>query len=250
MPPVCLHLGIAKEAIERLQHPIALQNQGSYLLGSTTPDMRIITSATREETHFFDLTCDSYGSSIEGFFDRYPHLCEVAKLNSPTKAFVCGYLSHLVTDEVWICEIYRPFFGESSALAGDPLANVLDRALQFELDCRERADQRKVLEFQALLAGSDSGVNVGFIDAATLRQWREFVSTAVGREPSWERFPIFAQRFLIAEQKVDPEQLEVFLASVRSKLDDIIEHVSAQQLAVFRERSIADSVRVAGEYLG
>lgn len=250
MPPVCLHLGIAEEAIERLKHPVALQNQGSFLLGSTAPDMRIITAATREETHFFDLVCDTYGSSIGGFFEEYPHLREVAKLNSPTKAFVCGYLSHLVTDEVWICEVYRPFFGEGSTLAGDPLANVLDRALQFELDRRERADQRKVQEFQALLADSDSGVDVGFIDAATLRQWREFVSTAVGREPSWDRFPIFAQRFLIAEQKVDKEPLEVFLASVRSKLEDILDRVGTQQLEAFREKSIADSVRVAGEYLG
>lgn len=250
MPPVCLHLGIAKEVMERLHHPVALRNQGSFLLGSTAPDMQIITSATREETHFFDLADDSYGSSIEGFFNKYPRLCEVAKLNSPTKAFVCGYLSHLVTDEVWICEIYRPFFGEGSSLAGDPLANVLDRALQFELDRRERADQGEVLELQALLADSDSGVDVGFVDAATLRRWREFVSTAVGREPSWDRFPIFAQRFLVPEQKVDPEHLEVFLVSVRSKVDGIIEHVSARQLAVFREKSIADSVRVAGEYLG
>ena len=250
MPPVCLHLGIAKEAIERLQHPVLLQYQGSCLLGSTAPDMRIITAATREETHFFDLVDDSYGSSAEGFFDKYPGLHEVAKLNYPTKAFVCGYLSHLVTDEVWICEVYRPFFGEGSALADDPLANVLDRALQFELDRRERADPRKVLEFQGLLADSDKGVEVGFADAATLHQWQEFVYTAVGREPSWDRFPIFAQRFLIAEQKVDAEHLEVFLASVRSKVEGILDHVGTQQLAVFREKSIADSVRIAGEYLG
>ena len=249
MPPVCLHLGIAKEAIERLQHPVALQNQGSYLLGSTTPDIRIITAATREETHFFDLVNDFYGSSIEGFFDKYPHLHEVAKLNSPTKAFVCGYLSHLVTDEVWICEIYRPFFGEGSALSDDPQANILDRALQFELDRRERLDQKKMSAFQALLADSDKGVETGFVDAATLRQWQEFVSTAVGREPGWDRFPIFAQRFLLAQQKVDPEQLEVFLASLRSKLEEILEHVSARQLDAFREKSIAESVRVAGEYL-
>lgn len=68
-------------------------------------------------------------------------------------------------------------------------------------------------------------------------------------EPGWDRFPIFAQRFLLAQQKVDPEQLEVFLASLRSKLEEILEHVGARQLDAFREKSVAESVRVAGEYL-
>ncbi len=212
--------------------------------------MRIITAATREETHFFDLVCDTYGSSAVGFFDKYPRLREANELNSPTKAFVCGYLSHLVADEVWICEVYRPFFGEDSGLADDPMSNVLDRALQFELDRRERSDPRKVQEFQALLAGSDEGVEIGFVDAATLHQWQEFVTTAVGREPSWDRFPLFAQRFLIAEQKVDAEHLEVFLASVRSKLEGILDLVGAKQLEAFREKSIADSVQAVREYLG
>lgn len=250
MPPICLHLGIAKEAAERLQQPGVLQNQGSYLLGSTAPDIRIITAASREETHFFDLVDDSYGSSADGFFESYPHLRKVAELNAPTKAFVLGYLSHLITDEVWICAIYRPFFGRASALANDPQANILDRALQYELDRRERLDQQRMSELQALLADSDSGVEVGFIDAASLRRWREFACVAVMREPSWDRFPLFASRFLANEGKVEPEQAEAFLTSVRSKLEDILDQVGSAQLEAFRERSIVGSVQAAKEYLG
>ena len=41
-------------------------------------------------------------------------------------------MSHLVTDEYWIAQVYRPYFGKKAS--SDPITNVLDRVLQFDMD--------------------------------------------------------------------------------------------------------------------
>src|SRR3989304_2973468 len=56
MPPLTLHTVIAKEAADRLRHRVLEGERGSLYLGSTAPDIRVITRWERERTHFFDLT--------------------------------------------------------------------------------------------------------------------------------------------------------------------------------------------------
>ncbi|MEE9198867.1 MAG: zinc dependent phospholipase C family protein, partial [Dehalococcoidia bacterium] len=96
MPNSSLHISFAREAAARLDHPIINSSMGSYLLGSTSPDVRNVAGWDRYRTHFFNLTTDSPGKGIEGLFNHHPELAEMAKLGKETKAFVVGYMSHLV----------------------------------------------------------------------------------------------------------------------------------------------------------
>lgn len=250
MPPVCIHLSIAKEAAGLLQHPVIDQNLGSYFIGATLPDVHIITEARREETHFFDLEGECSESGAKTIFKTYHHLAKGERLDSATKSFVAGYLSHLVTDEVWILDIYRPFFGDSSLLCGQPMAHMLDRVLQFELDRRERENKAKMEEIRAQICDWEPRVSVDFIDPPTMRQWRDFICIAAGREPSLVFFPFFAQRFLLPRHKIDPEHLEQFLSSLPANLEWAIQYVTPERLTAFEEKAISQSVAVAREYLG
>jgi len=250
MPPICIHLVIAREAAQQLHHPVIYQNPGSYLIGATYPDVHITTAdAGREKTHFVNLQDENSESGTVTMFRTHPRLARRGKLDSSTQSFVAGYLSHLVTDEVWIMDIYRPFFGASSLLNQDPMANVLDRLLQFELDCRERDDKAKMEEIRAQICDWEPKVEVDFIDTATLKQWRDFVCTAAGREPSLAFFPLFAQRFLLPRQKLDPEQLEQFLSAMPAKLEWAIQYVTPERISAFRQKAIIQSVAVARGYL-
>ena len=249
MPPICLHLSIAREAAELLRHPVIDQNIASYLLGSAAPDVQIITDARREETHFFDLEDESGESGATLIFKAHPSLAKGSKPDVVTKSFIAGYLSHLVTDEIWILDIYRPFFGRSSPLGRDPTANLLDRLLQFELDIRERRDRDKMEEIQAQICDWEPNVDVDFLGNLDLRQWRDFICTAVMREANLAFFPFFASRFLVPRQKIAPESLEEFLSSMPAKLEWAIQYVTPQRLAAFKEKSISQSVSVAREYL-
>jgi hypothetical protein len=250
MPPLCFHLAIAKEAAELLHNPIIDRNLGNYLVGATLPDVHLIIGVSREETHFFDLEQEAGESGVRLIFKAHPNLAKGSKLDEKTKSLIAGYLSHLIADEVWIRDIYRPFFGSSSPLGGDPMANMLDRLLQYELDRREREDERKMEGIRALLCDWEPGGGVDFIDASTLAEWREFVSTATTRQPTWDLFPFFARRFLLPRFKVDPEQLEQFLSSMPSKLEWALHYVTPQRLTAFREKAISESVAVVKEYLG
>jgi hypothetical protein len=133
VPPICLHLGIAEEAIARLHHPIVDENRGSYYLGSTAPDIRFFIGARREETHFLPLESEEGESGARFMLQEHPELIKDAGLSPATRAFIAGYFSHLVTDEAWIYRIYRPYFGRASPVKGSTIANLLDRVLQFEL---------------------------------------------------------------------------------------------------------------------
>jgi hypothetical protein len=170
-------------------------------------------------------------------------------MSATTRSFIAGYLSHLVTDEAWIYQVYRPFFGESSPLGGGPMANLYDRVLQFELDRRERANGDSFSRIRRELDNSTSGIEVDFIDPASLNMWLEFVSAATDRKYHWEDFRRFAGKYLIGVRQIAVDDLEAFFASFNERLEQVMEIVPDERLREFREQSIADSVRVAEEYL-
>jgi len=250
LPPICLHLGIAEEAIERLHHPVVDGNRGSYYLGSTAPDIRFFIGADREETHFLPLESGEGKSGVKLMFQAHPELIEEADLNAATKSFVAGYLSHLVTDEAWIHRIYRPFFGKTSPVGGNPMANLLDRVLQFELDRSERLSNKDMSVIRTELNGSADGIAVSFINASNLKRWSEFVFMATTRKSNWEDFRHFAEKYLIWMRHIASEEQETFFASFDERCEQVLRMVPREQLQAFREQSIVNSVKAAKEYLG
>ncbi len=249
MPPICLHLGFAEEAIARLRHPLIDRNRGAYYLGSTAPDVRFFINASREETHFFSLDSAEGASGIQSLFDAHPGLAGANDISPQTRAFVAGYLSHLVTDEAWIHKVYRPFFGSLSPLSGDPMANLYDRVLQFELDRRERLSSGGIAQIGSDLADSTTSVEVDFIDCTSLNKWREFVTATTTREFTWEDFRRFADRYLVWMDQIAPGEVDSFFSAFDSNLEQVLRIVPEERLVEFREQSIAESVRVAGGYL-
>lgn len=249
MPPLCLHLAIAEEAAERLNHPVIQGEPGGYLIGATLPDVHLISSLSREETHFFKLENPFGESGVTSLFRAYPYLADKQRLEIRVKAIVAGYLSHLITDEIWIRDIYHPYFSAASPLAGNPMSNLLDRVLQYELDCQTRQDREKMARIQDKLCRWDPEVPLGFLQVSVLRQWQEFICLAASREPSWERFALFAHKFLLPQHKVDPARLEEFLHSVPQVLEQLFQYIPLKQIQDFREKAVTGSIKAAKEYL-
>ena len=55
---------------------------------------------------------------MTAFFASTCELLQPDGLNAETRAFVRGYVSHLVMDEQYITGIYRPYFARHDALGG------------------------------------------------------------------------------------------------------------------------------------
>lgn len=249
MPPLSLHLSIALEATSSLRRPLAPEEVSSYLFGSTLPDIHIIGRLSRPSTHFADLNHEPAEDGIAQFHQAHPELSPQAALDPATRALVAGYFSHLVTDKVWIQDIYRPFFGAGSRLGADPLSNIMDRALQYELDRRERMNRPRLSQMCSLLSHLPLKASFSFLDATIVQQWHQFVMTALAREPSWSNFPNYAHRFLLPYGKVSQAQLEVFLADLPRKLEWILNLVTEARLAAFRQQAVRLSVDAAAEYI-
>ncbi len=249
MPNSSLHISFAKDAAEALDHPSINKHLGSYLLGSTSPDVRNVAGWERYDTHFFHLNTDPLGKGIERFFRHYPELGETTNLNEETKTFVVGYISHLVTDETWIVDVYRRYFGKSSTIAKDPMRNVMDRALQFHMDREERSRLGSIDEVLYLLKDSDKSVAVGFISPELLGRWKQVIFDRTSDELPWKHFRRYAKKALPDHLKKDPDHVDSLVDSGAELLSRAQAHVPDRILVEFKQKSIDQFVKLAGEYL-
>lgn len=195
MPSLGSHMRRARLVAERLRLPEIDVDRGSYYLGSTAPDIRVITRRDRIVTHFFALDELEPQDSVARMFEENPSLARPAGLEAATTAFVAGYVTHLVMDETFIEEVYRPHFGAFSDLDDDPRANVLDRALQYELDRRDREDDDAMTEVRAALAECLPGegarppvAGIPFIEDEHLVEWTAVSEDVAAQPPDYSRF--------------------------------------------------------------
>lgn len=249
MPPVALHTAIAKEVADRLRLPAIEDERGSLYLGSTAPDIRVITRWERERTHFFNVHCFEEQSSVSGFLQAYPVLARPRDLPAPTAAFVAGYITHLVMDETWINTVYRPYFGEKSPLGGSVRANIMDRALQFSMDSDSRNDRDLMRHVMEAVVRSGCQFDVEFIDAETLRRWHEVIVNVVSSEPDWERFRRGARRHLHEFGLEVGDEMEEFTKSLPDLVDETLRYLTPERVRAFIEDSRTGCLQAAKEYM-
>jgi hypothetical protein len=243
-------MSVARELAETLRHPTLEDNRGAFYMGSTGPDMHILEGRRRSASHFFELDEMHEQNSVETFFEAYPELRKARELSGGAPAFVAGYLTHLVIDEIWITEIYRPFFGPASPLGGDPRANIMDRVLQYDMDLQRRSRTEVTREIRRVLLESDLDLDLSFVDCATLRRWRDVAAEMLGRPPSWDRFRYLAGRFLLSAGIDTEEKLEEFLKTVPDLLTEAKEHVTETRMNDSYQKMTLLSLETLRGYLG
>ena len=248
MPNLPTHFNFALQTLAALDDPSIETHVGSFLLGCTTPDIRAVTKRRRDHTHFAPLEVDRVGVGTEGLFGCNPRLYQEAKRSGATRAFIAGYISHLTTDEAWITQVYRPYFGDREMFPNSIEANVWDRAVQLDMDraaWEQIASMDKVIES---LAQSDRGVEVGFIDAATLSRWRTWVAD-FGRRPfNWDRLYFLARR-MYRENEEAQMVAESFLSSLNANLNKVYKKVPRRRIKDFQEEAVSESARLIKEHL-
>ena len=75
MPNPATHMEMAYHAAQLVDAPVLNENMGCYLLGSTAPDVRVITRKGREPYHFAPLDFDEVGAGISpACYGEHPQL--------------------------------------------------------------------------------------------------------------------------------------------------------------------------------
>lgn len=250
MPPLGLHMALGKRVALTLKGMEVEEEGGSYYLGTTAPDIRIMTRQDRRETHFYDLATFDEQSGVRGLLEASPTLREPQTLNAATRAFISGYMTHLVMDETWIGEVYRPFFGVHSPLRGSVEADIMDRVLQYELERRGRADQALMEEIRGRLSDELRDVQVAFLDRETLERWRQVNLDVVQRPPDWQRFRFIASHHLRRAGVEGEKAVESLMGQIPELLERVRRHVSEERVEEFFAEALRRSVQALKEYLG
>jgi hypothetical protein len=196
MPSLGSHLARARQVAARLALPEVDADRGAFYLGATAPDIRVITRLDRSVTHFFDLKDFGDQDGVARMFEAHPALATPAGLDAATTAFIAGYLTHLTLDETFISEVYRPSFGALSPLKEDAKANVLDRALQYELDRRDREDEAAMAEVRTAIEATIPVKGIPFIADEHLEQWVTVSADVAGQVADYSRFRRMMMRHL------------------------------------------------------
>lgn len=249
MPPLTVHTAIAKEVADRLRIGLLDNQRGSLYLGSTAPDIRVITRWERERTHFFDIHRWDDQNSVDALFEEHPTLADPSTLREQTAGFIAGYITHLVMDEMWINNVYRPFFGERSPLGGDVRANVMDRALQFTMDSERRNDRDLMLHVMNEVAACDLDLEVDFIDMDTLREWHSFVVKLSEQMPSWERYRAGARRHLERSGVEIGQDFEELMDSLPDLVDEALRYLTPERVESYVEESSSACIESVRAYL-
>lgn len=249
MPGLRLHLTIARDLANEMESPLVDAERGSYYLGATTPDIRALTRGDRQDTHFFRL--DEFGEQdgVHELFERQPALRDASAVGGATAAFLAGYISHLVLDEDYICRIYRPLFGERSPLSGDAMADVMDKALQWDVERADCEDAVKVAEIRGVLAETAVQVNVEFIAHEALLKWRDISVDAIGSQPSVERLVRFLGHRLPEVRFDDEASAARFAEQIPALLQRTWEHVGAERVQAYLHDARSRARTAMKEYL-
>lgn len=242
-------MALAREAARGLSGDPVNANQGEYLLGSTAPDIRVLTRWDRQQTHFFDLGNFDEQHSVTGLFQAHPQVADAVALNDATRAFIAGYITHLESDQMWIVEIYRPYFGADSSLSGDNRANVLDRILQYEMERQVRLDQPFMESCRDALSNATMDIECGFLERETLDRWREVNLDVASRPPDWERFRQVASRYLRAAGIETVEAVDAFMVEVPDLLEETRRHVTLERMQQFVTDAEQRSRQAIRDYL-
>ena len=245
MPNPATHIEMAHRAARQVGASVIDTNMGYYLLGSTAPDVRVITKKGRKSYHFASLDFDEVGAGVSGLFQRYPTVRTVD--HEPTRAFIAGYIAHLILDETWIATMYRPHFGVNGIFETEAHGAVMDRAMQLELDSIALED---LSEPKAQLAEFDGGIDVPFIDESTLVVWHNWVTDFVAQEFSWQRLRFMARRIARGDESHPAHRIaDEFVRGMTGTLDVLHEAVPRERLEEFRNDSITAVASRVEEYL-
>lgn len=249
MPPIALHMVLARELAGFVDDACLAEAEGAYLIGATSPDIRVITRQDRRDTHFYDLNTFDHQDSVQAFLATYRHLGDPAVLNAETRAFVAGYISHLVFDEQYIDEIYRRFFLRHDELGGVIRANLMDRMLQFDIERSYREDAAMSRRIVEALACSVEGIDCGFIDAETLDRWRLVSLDVSQRAMDWDRVRQMTSNHLRRSGIAEEGELAEFLDSLPGLLDETITLVTSDEIGAFMQRSVDAAAHAVERYL-
>ena len=250
MPNLPMHIYLCQQVAAELDWGYAHDHPGAAYLGSTTPDIRAMTKWERARTHFSDLSVTHVGAGVQRMFELHPHLAGSDNgLTAHTRAFLLGYVSHLVADEVWITTMFRPHFDLDNRVTDtDVEAHIWDRALQLDMDRSVLTGNGGLSAENDAIAAVEQMPALDFLQDALIDEWRGWVARLLGWDFTWERLKRALNRMYRDNDDVQAV-VDGFLEQMPRSLERVYERIPPELIDSYRQRVIDETKVQAREYL-
>ena len=216
------------------------QEPGAFMLGHTAPDVKTITGERREVSHFYTVPRASRRSACQVLLDSYPALRDVEVLSTPQAAFVAGYLAHLLMDELWLVDVFQPFFLRDWGAPAERM--FLHNVLRTWIDQR---DQRKLngVVSQVLRTAEPDGW-LPFVEDHHLRRWRDWLADQLAPGSTMETAEVLAPRV-----GATPEEMNAVARSPEQMESRVFSRFPRYALRAFRSKSQTITTRLINWYV-
>ena len=244
-----MHLALAQGILcgDALPPPVCrllTQQRGPFLLGHTSPDVQTISGQAREQTHFYAIPRDRGRTrdrpAHETLFAAHPELARAESLPPPQAAFVAGYVAHLLLDELWLDEVFLPYFRQEWGSQRERafLHNVL----------RTWMDRQDLQRIDGTVTGALRQARPGgwlpFVRDEDLRTWRDWLVGQLSPGQTVQTAEVFAQRM-----GMSPMDVEAVMRSSQEMAERVFSRIPEAVLHSFYDAGHARSVALIAEFL-
>lgn len=223
MPTPIQHLVIADEILAHPAFPFGTRahlntERGAFLFGTIAPDVQSVSEQTREATHFFAMPPTNDQPAPQIMLAAYPTLAHADQLAPLQAAFIAGYLSHLALDELWIADVFGPYFGLRAEWGAFHERLLAHNILRTWLDQRDQSHLNGNLS--ATLAQVEPHSWLPFVTDDHLRAWRDEIVAELQPGATIRTVEVFAERL-----HVPPAELRRVLESPDQMQQRVFSHV-------------------------
>jgi hypothetical protein len=217
------------------------RQRGPFVLGHTAPDVKTVSGQRREECHFYTVPRTSERPACDTLFDAYPSLAQADGLPRAQAAFVAGYVSHLLVDEIWLDDVFEHYFLQDWAPPRERL--FLHNVLRTWMDSRDQGKLNGHIVQALREAEPDSWLP--FVEDRHLRVWRDWLVEQLAPGRSMHTAEVFARRMGIQTGDVEavarsPQQMEA----------RVFRYFPRTALVSFRETAYMRSIALVDSYFG
>ena len=207
------------------------QYKSYLLLGSVSPDIRVITKIPRIEYHYFDLINGEKGDGVKNFIANNKYVT-LQSNNNETRYFIKGYVSHLIADENWTINVFRKIFMNKDLFPDFHQALFLDRALQIYLDTILSFDSVNIYSYlnKIILDKINLPININLKD---LERWINFIVDLNDnfKNNPWNRLEFMAIRLSKTYKSQDILDFHNdFIQNVDKNINELIQRIPQNTL--------------------
>jgi len=248
MPTPIQHLVIANDVLaDPALPPVARQvltaQRGAFLFGTIAPDVQTVSGQTREATHFFTLPLTDAQPAHQLLFAAHPALAHAHSLPPAQAAYIAGYVSHLALDELWIAQVFAPYFGPEAEWDTFRERLLIHNVLRTWLDQRDQS--RLGEDVSETLAQVEPRGWLPFVSDLHLSLWRDEITAELAPGATIRTAEVFAERL-----HVPPAEIHRMLESPTELQRRVLVHVPPGCVDRFYADARTVSVRLIAEYLG